>query len=449
MPQVSVILTSYNHEKYIREAIDSVLAQTFNDFDLIIWDDASSDKSWEIINSFIDVRIARYRNAQNMRGGNINRALKVVLGEYIAIHHSDDIWEPDKLERQVAFLNNHPDIGAVFTNALAIGEDGSLLNKPGHFYSNIFDQPNRTRHEWLNHFFYKGNALCHPSVLIRKQCYDTCGPYRYYFAQLTDLDMWIRLCMKYDIHVMPEKLVRFRVRADEANASGDKPETRVRGATEFFLLLRNYLKITSKEEMAAIFPDAKTYLKDKGFVPEFVIAITALNANTNPMLKAFGVLLLFDLLSDSDKYDKIRLTHGFDYMDLKRISGQFDIFFIEAVSELSKALSDRDSLNAKLNETLTNQYRQLSGLRQEVAERNEHISGLNQAVADRDSTINNLKAFTKNLSRLIEEKDTLISQLMSSNSWRITRPLRVIARLLRGQYGIYFSFFKKAHSNKP
>src|SRR5206468_12755719 len=109
------------------------------------------------------------------------------------IHHSDDAWEPEKLERQVAFLDGHPEIGAVFTNALAIDEVGSPLLDRTHFLFNIFDQPNRTRHEWLRFFFTVSNALCHPSVLIRKLCYEDCGLYRAGFAQLCDFDMWIRL----------------------------------------------------------------------------------------------------------------------------------------------------------------------------------------------------------------------------------------------------------------
>jgi glycosyltransferase involved in cell wall biosynthesis len=93
MPKISVILTSFNHEKYIREAIESVLVQTFIDFELIIWDDASTDQSWDIINSYSDTRIKAYRNEVNRRYV-INRAIiEVASGQYIAIHHSNDIWE--------------------------------------------------------------------------------------------------------------------------------------------------------------------------------------------------------------------------------------------------------------------------------------------------------------------------------------------------------------------
>ena len=213
MPKVSVILISYNHEKFIREAIESVLNQTFTDFELIIWDDASSDDSWAIINSYNDSRIKAFLNDETRRGiYGINKAIsEVASGEYLAIHHSDDVWASEKLQKQVGFLDANPIYGAVFTKVLAIGEDGLKYKDNNNYYANIFEQPNRTRHEWLNYFFYHGNALCHPSVLIRKQCFTDCGQYRYGMAQVGDFDMWIRICLKHEIYVLQEKLVYFPI----------------------------------------------------------------------------------------------------------------------------------------------------------------------------------------------------------------------------------------------
>jgi glycosyltransferase involved in cell wall biosynthesis len=349
MPKVSIILTSYNHEKYIRESIDSVLAQTFSDYELLILDDASSDNSWDIINSYSDPRIKAYRNEINRLGTFLfKKTLKeIASGEYIAVHHSDDVWEPVKLQKQVEFLDSHPQYGAVFTNALAIGEDSKPLNDPAHNYSWIFDQPNRSRYEWLNHFFYKGNALCHPSILIRKQCYEDCELGRYGLAQLTDFDMWIRLCLKYEIYVLPEKLVRFRVRANEANASGSRPETRIRHATEFYYLLRNFLRIETFEEMVAVFPEAKQYYRTDGFEPTFVLAMMILDDKAPHWTKLFGIELLFDLIGDATKAERIKLLYNFDHLDLIKITGKYDVFSVDAVvaaraaPELKRILSSR------------------------------------------------------------------------------------------------------------
>src|SRR6266699_4058638 len=91
MPKVSVILTSFNHGRYVQEAIDSVLEQTFDDFELIIWDDASTDNSWYLINQFTDARIKAFRNTEQKRAiWGLNSAIsQVASGQYIAVHHSD------------------------------------------------------------------------------------------------------------------------------------------------------------------------------------------------------------------------------------------------------------------------------------------------------------------------------------------------------------------------
>lgn len=337
MQRVSVILTSFNHEKYLCEAIDSVLSQTFTDYELIIWDDASSDNSWDVINQYADSRIKTFRNDEN-KGGiayGVNKAIsEVATGKYIAIHHSDDVWELDKLEKQVAFLDTHPDIGAVFTNVRAIGEDSTPLNNPEHFYFNIFDQPNRTRHEWLNHFFYKGNALCHPSVFLRKKCYEECGCYRLSLAQLTDFDMWIRLCLKYEIHVLPEKLVRFRVRDNEANSSGNRPETSIRHTYEFYKLLSNYRKITIFDDLVKIFPSAVRYDRKEETDIDFVLAMVALEEKSSAFRQQFGLDLLFEAISYPIRSANIERLYDFDDKSFKALTAQHDVFSREVVSSL-------------------------------------------------------------------------------------------------------------------
>jgi hypothetical protein len=89
----------------------------------------------------------------------------------MAIHHSDDTWEAEKLKKQVKYLEDNSKIGAVLTNVLAVDENGEILTDRTHFYWGVFDQANRSSHEWLRQFFEHVNVLCHPSVLILKSCY--------------------------------------------------------------------------------------------------------------------------------------------------------------------------------------------------------------------------------------------------------------------------------------
>jgi len=326
--KVSVFLWSYNHAKYLRESIDSALHQTFSDFELIILDDASTDDSWTIINSYLDARIRAFRNKTNRVGDFSELFPQAATGEYIAIHHSDDIWEPDKLEKQVAYLDEHPEIGAVFTNAMIIGERGELFEDETHFYYNIFNQPNRSRHEWLNFFFHHGNALCHPSLLIRKVCYEQCGLYRCGLFQLPDFDMWIRLCLKYEIHVMPEKLIRFRVRDNEQNVSSCRPETLVRMQFEFLQILNNYCHINTSEEFIKVFPNANQYFKQGDFDIGFSLGMVALKLKTSYVAKLFGLQLLFDALNDPDRARKIKDLYDFSSNDFIALTAKHDFFSI-------------------------------------------------------------------------------------------------------------------------
>ncbi|MBA4143546.1 MAG: glycosyltransferase [Nitrosospira sp.] len=350
MPKISIILTSSNQEKHICTAIESVLRQSFKDFELIIWDDGSKDDSWKLIQRYTDSRIKTFRNDwQRLPSYGINTAItKIAAGEYIAIHDANDIWEEDKLEKQIEFLNTHPEIGAVFTNALAIGEDGQPEDNTDHHFSTVSELYNRGRHEWLNYFFYYRNALRHSSVLIRKRCYSDCGMYGYGLAHLADLDMWIRLCLKYEIHILQENLVKFRIHAREINEKGRCKEARIREFTELSQLYHSYLLLVSFEDFVAVFPRAEGFRRKDGFVLEFVLAMLSLEQESLPAAKAFGVMALFKLLRDARTAEKIKALYGFDYVRLIEITGRHDIFSYEAIMTLAERDREIDSLRQEL-----------------------------------------------------------------------------------------------------
>lgn len=403
MPKISVILTSFNHEKFIREAIDSVLNQTFTDFELIIWDDASTDNSWAIINTYSDPRIKVFRNDETKRGVHgINISIsEIASGEYIAIHHSDDIWEVDKLKKQVEFLEDHAGIGAVFTHVLAIDERGIPLDDVNHFYYNIFNQPNRTRYEWLNHFFFLGNALCHPSILIRKTCYEECGSYRTGMAQLTDFEMWIRLCLKYEIHVLPEKLIKFRVLDNEKNTSGSRPATKVRVMYEGYKISTHFRNINKYDELVKIFPSVEKFNRGEETDNDFALAMLFLEEKPLAFAPLFALDILFEIITDSNRASKIKRLYNFDYKDYIVLTGQHDVFSLE-LNEKTRAMETEHDL--------------------EIAE-------LNQILIDRNDEINNLKKILSDKNSTVSELNNSLAAVYKSRSWKLTKPLRFSSRL--------------------
>jgi sugar O-acyltransferase (sialic acid O-acetyltransferase NeuD family) len=329
--KVSVVMAAYNHEKYVAHAIESVLAQTFGDFEFIIIDDGSDDGTADVIRRFKDPRIKTQYSAQNC--GAIftkNKCLDLSRGAYIAILNSDDAFSPDKLEKQVKFLNENPRYGVVLSDALIIDDNGNPFTDTGHPYYNIFSQPNRSRFEWLRRFFYEGNCLCIPSALIRRECYETVGRPDSRYIQLPDLDFWIRICLHYDIHIIQDKLTQFRVRDNDANASSPRPENIQRTLWEYSKVLRRYLAISQEDELLSVFPEAirfsGRYPIEQDVIP-FVIASLAIDAGDRPYMHAFALDVIFEALGNAAHARKLYERYGFGYKEFIELTGRLNVLY--------------------------------------------------------------------------------------------------------------------------
>ena len=253
-PIVSIILTSYNHGKYIREAIASVLAQDMEDFELIIIDDQSRDDSVDIIQDFQDPRIKFFINEQNLgMACSVNRGIALAEGEFIAHLNSDDRYNHvSKIREQVKFLRENPNYGAVFTKARIIDDNGNLnLEKTGIKYQAKFDRAsNKSRYQWLNDFFYNSNCLCYPSVLIRQECYEKIGLYDWRYTIMLDWDMWIRLCWQYEIWILEDKMTDFRVGSSSTSC---QENAKYIAKFETAKILERFLEINDKKLFEEIF----------------------------------------------------------------------------------------------------------------------------------------------------------------------------------------------------
>jgi len=348
MPRVSVVLPSYNHEKYVRECIQSVLDQTYQDFEIIITDDGSTDGTVNVIKGFDDSRIQLYTHAENKGACTaVNNCIQKAAGEYIAVLNSDDAWEPSKLEKQVQYLDSHPETEAVFTKVVLVDEEGNPIGPEDYKNFYIFEKENRSRYEWLKFFFYSGNCLCHPSVLIRRKCHDEVSLYDERMANIPDLDMWVRLCLKYDIHILDEKLVRFRIPSDKLSASADKPSTHIRLSFEYIQILNHYLGINDREILLKIFPEAEKYgVVEERYIPYFLSRL-ALDINTRTWY-LWGLQTLFNFLGQDGMAISLEKKYGFRYTDFYNLAAQHDIFNIESVKALGASLREKVSQTRRL-----------------------------------------------------------------------------------------------------
>ena len=219
-PAVSVVMPAYNLAKFVGQSIESVLSQTYGDFELVIIDNGSTDNTADVIRSYKDERIKFLKVPSNLGPSlAVNIAIGHSTGKYVALLAADDYWTPEKLARQTAYLDSHPDTGAVFSLASVVDEEGNLFSDDKHVYGRVFEQPNRARHEWLVHFYKYGNCLCAVSSLVRRSVVEG-DWYRPEMLQLSDFELWIRVVLRAGIHVVQEKLTCFRIRSHEANTSG-------------------------------------------------------------------------------------------------------------------------------------------------------------------------------------------------------------------------------------
>lgn len=354
MPRVSILMPSYNHEKYVSAAIRSALMQTYQDYELIIVDDNSSDNSVGVIERFSDKRIKLLRSTQNQgQFAAMQRCIEEATGEFVAVLNSDDVFMPEKLARQVAVMESRPEVGAVFSYSQLIDERGKPFVDKQNFYFNVCREENRSRFEWLNHFFWKGNCLIHSSAMIRKECHNQLGTYKPYMQQLSDFDFWVQLCLAgYQLHIIPEDLVKFRILSQNANLSGNKPETVIRCGWEQTIVLENYLRIPSLADFYAIFPEARTELgeySDPVMIP-YLLGSLAIRSKWT-VTQYFGMRLLFEIASKEDLLAKINRYSSFTYKDLRDLSGKLDVFRLFAYEESERCRLELQQALSKKRES--------------------------------------------------------------------------------------------------
>lgn len=201
MPKVSVILPAYNAEKYIKEAMDSILCQTFRDLELIVLNDCSRDSTEQIITSCKDARLVYVKNAQNMGvAATLNRGLSLAKGEYIARMDADDISLPERLEKQVAYLDAHPETAVLGVGVERFGEEIAPQTR-------LFSADPRQMQADL--FFSCG--LAHPGVMLRKSVIAALGGYDREYEGLEDYELWCRVSRKHQVCALPTVLLRYRV----------------------------------------------------------------------------------------------------------------------------------------------------------------------------------------------------------------------------------------------
>jgi len=203
-PFVSVCMPVYNTERYIAEAVESILAQTYRNFEFIIADDGSTDRSLAILERYA-ARDMRIRLSSSPNAGylvRLNEMLHEARGDFIARMDADDVAMPERFSRQIDFLDAHPEVVVVGSRVLAIDSDGDPIAE----FCTAQD------HEEIDraHLDIQGGFINHPVAMIRTDAIRTVGGYRADYWPGEDVDLWLRLAEIGRLANMPERLLKFR-----------------------------------------------------------------------------------------------------------------------------------------------------------------------------------------------------------------------------------------------
>lgn len=338
---ITVVLPCYNHENYIRQSIESVLAQTWQNIELLLLDNGSTDGSWEIMQEYAD-RATVIRLAEN----DINEGRKAFRaathGEYFAIMTSDDIWLPDKLEKQFRFLECHSEYDACFSYTEYYDETFTFLDEE---LSKIFRTPNRSAAEWLHHFFYEGNCLCCPSAFLRTEAYYEIWEKDVAYWQNYDWFAWIRLLLGgKQFYIIPEVLVKMR---KHPNAVTFSNAAAVRGASEMCSIRRELIEQIPDALFRAAFshgfihPDAATHTE---LLCEKIIMLMKYSAE-HILMEPLALDFLYNHYPEPGVQEELKATYGMDRSFFNNYCSNST--FINVINSLNMAQKELASLKEK------------------------------------------------------------------------------------------------------
>jgi len=214
-PKISVVMPNYNCEKYIWEAIESILNQTFTDFEFVIVDDGSTDNSWNIIQEYTkkDERIVAVRNEENLKiCKTLNKWIQLAKWEYIARMDSDDISTLNRFKKQVAFLDQNKNVWIVGGTMEIMDLDGTVFNKRKY---NLDDISIRKK-------LFRYSPFCHATTMFRKRTIQKAWGYNIFLHDAEDYDLYFRLGLFWNFANLSDTFYKMRVNKNSVTYTNTK-----------------------------------------------------------------------------------------------------------------------------------------------------------------------------------------------------------------------------------
>lgn len=208
MPNVSVVIPVHNGTNYLREAIDSVLAQTYTDYEVLVIDDGSTDGTWKLIQSYGE-RVRGFRKPNGGVASALNCGIQNARGEYIDWLSHDDLFLPHTIERQVLFLQENPDLNICYSDYIEIDANRNIIRE--------VQVPWFPRQETIRVLF-TGCYINGCTMIINKVCFERVGVFNELLMTTQDIEMWFRLLRYYEFGHISEPLLMQRNHAQQGSA---------------------------------------------------------------------------------------------------------------------------------------------------------------------------------------------------------------------------------------
>ncbi|MCM1213565.1 MAG: glycosyltransferase family 2 protein [Lachnospiraceae bacterium] len=309
IPKVSVVMCCYNHEEYVAEAIESVLAQTYQDFEFLVGNNGSTDRCGEIIEQYKDrVRIITLEKNDAVK---CNRMLiEASQGEFITFIASDDYWYPNKLEEQMRAVDRFPKCNVFFTWAEITGKELCEVTDRTRFAQN-----NKSRHQWIHDMIMKGTLTDASSLLIKND-----GRWQRYgdgtdrFRQLPDLMQYLNIVLEEDIYIVEKFLVKHRNHG--GNISAPNEDTFIRTLNEEGYIIYDMWRRLNDEDFCKVFKEEGCVFGEKEDVMCQRILLYMRLAETKPGSGSFALGYIWSHFHDKGVSKLLEEKYQFTLHDL-------------------------------------------------------------------------------------------------------------------------------------
>lgn len=316
-PKITILCPSYNHENFVVAFIESVQSQTLQDFELIIVDDSSSDNNLKKINQIRDERILVIKHDFN-EGINsaLNDAISHARSNYCVFMGSDDIMEPRHLECSYNYLENNHEADVFYCSLSLIDDDGnSVPDKKGEYV-----RRNSDRFGLLRSMFFNGNQLLSPGMVIRTQAFKAIMPLDADVLQYQDCQIHVRLLINGGVFQSTEKLVKYRQRSSEDNASARSKSVLVRESLEVPSLMDGFLEIKDVELLLNVFQeDARRFGEPTNCTIPYILGRLAI-ATQDFSKQCWGYRTIGKFIKKKKNRSLLHSLYGFDFASFIRLA---------------------------------------------------------------------------------------------------------------------------------